>query len=148
MAIANHGMSMDTVRHLLGHAADSRELERTYQHLVDEDHIESAELDMGITDGREESLTPPQCLTCDEPLQPSWSVCPNCERVYGPDAQAIKDEVQQDTTQDALDAIDEREREDLQELNAILRDPTVINQLVALANAADSDGEIDVEGLL
>lgn len=145
-AIKDHGMSMDTVRHLLGHAADSRELERTYQHLVDDDHIENAELDMGVRDEKEQSLTPAQCPTCNEPLQPSWSVCPNCEAVFGPDAQRVKDETTETATQDALNAHTEREKEDLQDLLSLLRDSDQLNQLVALSNAlSDEDDPFGIE---
>lgn len=145
-AIKDHGMSMDTVRHLLGHAPESRELERTYQHLVDDDHIENAELDMGIQDEKEQSLTPSQCPTCNEPLQPSWSVCPNCEQIIGPDAQRVADEVKDSATQDALEAHTEREKEDLQDLLSILRDGDTLNQLVALSNSlSDEDDPFGVE---
>jgi len=145
-AIKDHGMSMDTVRHLLGHSPDSRELERTYQHPVDDDHIENAELDMGIQDEKEQSLTPSQCPTCNEPLQPSWSVCPNCEAVFGPGAQRVKDEMTDSATQDALEAHTERETEDLQDLLGLLRNGEQLNQLVALSNArSDEDDPFNVE---
>lgn len=142
MLAAKHGMSFDTIRHLLGHEASSRELERTYQHLVDDDYIESAEVTMNITDSHEESLTPPQCFTCDEPLEPSWSVCPECERRYGPDVQSLDEEIQERTTEGALDATTDTQKEDMKELLDILDDPEVINQLVALGRELDDDEDV------
>jgi len=143
MAVSKHGMSMDTVRHLIGHAADSRELERTYQHLVDEDHIENAELDMGIRDQREESLTPAQCFTCEEPLEPSWSACPNCGRQYGPDAANVSDTIENRKGEGALAATDEQTQRDVQTVMSVLDDEQKMAQLVALVNRLDADDPED-----
>jgi integrase/recombinase XerD len=141
MAVSKHGMSMDTVRHLLGHAADSRELERTYQHLVDEDHIENAELDMGIREEREESLTPSTCEVCNEPLEPSWSVCPNCEAVYGPDAKSVQDEIEDRKTETAFE-VDPEHREVVERFMAMLDDPAILNELVQSAEDADEPTDV------
>jgi len=121
-SVANHGMSMDTVRHLLGHAPGSRELERTYQHLVDDDYIENAEMDMGLRDERQESLTPPQCVQCDEPLEPSWSICPNCEYVYGPDAQKAQQEIEDISVQAMREAETEEEADAVESIRDWLKD--------------------------
>jgi integrase len=146
MAASKHGLAFDTIRHLLGHAPDSRELERTYQHLTDDDHIESAEVGMDITEEHEESLTPATCPTCGEPTQSSWSVCPNCEQTLTPDAHAVTNEIQQATTQDAMEDLDDAERHDLQELHRLLDDGELINQLVALAQFQDAT-DADVEDM-
>jgi len=137
MAVSKHGMTMDTVRHLIGHAADSRELERTYQHLVDEDHIENAELDMGIRDKREESLTPSTCEVCNEPLEPSWSVCPNCEAVYGPDAKRMQEEIESRKAEGVLAAVTDRQQENVQLLLDLLEDEDFETQLRAAADRLD-----------
>ncbi|TKX52601.1 hypothetical protein EXE42_15925 [Halorubrum sp. SP3] len=129
MAISKHGMSMDTVRHLIGHQAGSRELERTYQHLVDEDYIENAELDVGIRDEREESLTPATCPQCDEPLEPHYDVCPSCRMVFSPKADTARDEAESQIAEGALHATDERAQKEVQELMDVLDDPEVIGQL-------------------
>jgi integrase len=143
MAASKHDLSFDTIRHLLGHAPDSRELERTYQHLTDEDHIETAEVDMGLAERDEDSLTPPQCPTCGEPTQPTWAVCPECEQTLTPDAHAIKEELQQATTQDALDAKSATERADLQQLHDLISDPELLNKLIAIAQTVDADSDPD-----
>lgn len=147
MAVSKHDMSMDTVRHLIGHAAGSRELERTYQHLVDDDYIENAELDMGIRDEREESLTPEVCPQCSEPLQPHFDVCPNCRMTFSPKAEQITDDVQSRQAERALSAADEQERDDVRALMDALDDPKVLDQLVTLVDELDADSldEVDAE---
>lgn len=142
MSIRNHGMSMDTVRHLIGHAAGSRELERTYQHLVDDDHIENAEQDMGLREQREETLTPTTCPVCDEPLEPHYSVCPNGCVTFSPDAKNIVNEIDERETQGALHATSEREKQDLKVLMDLLDDPDVLNQLIALSNAISGEDDV------
>ncbi len=137
--VAKHDMTMDHVRGLLGHAADSRELERTYQHLVDDDYIESAEVATGLKEEREESLTPTQCFTCQEPLQSSWSACPNCGRVYGPDAADIEDEAQAITAEGALQATSAEEKEAMRAMVEIMQDEENLAQFRALLDRADAD---------
>lgn len=139
MAISKHGMSMDTVRHLIGHAPGSRELEQTYQHLVDDDYIANAELDMGIKDEREESLTPATCFTCNEPLQPSMTFCPNCGRQYAPDGNNIEDEIQSTKAEGALQATDPQMQESVETVLEKVDDPAVLNQLIELAESLDVD---------
>lgn len=140
MAVKEHGMSFDTVRHLIGHAESSRELERTYQHLVDDDYIENAELDMGIRDERDESLTPSQCFTCNEPLQPSHTYCPNCGRAYGPDAEQLDDEIETTTTEAAFHADDEAEKAAVRQfIDGLKENPELKNQLLAAVEESDAD---------
>jgi len=134
--ISKHDMTMDHVRGLLGHAPGSRELERTYQHLVDDDYIESAEVATGIQEEHEESLTPATCFTCNEPLQPSWSACPNCGRVYGPGANDVHEEVEQVKTEAGLKTMDSEERAAVQTIVERL-DDDAINQLRAAIDRSD-----------
>lgn len=139
MAISKHGMSMDTVRHLIGHNAGSRELERTYQHLVDEDHIENAELDMGVRDEREESLTPATCPRCSEPLEPHYKSCPSCQMVFSPTAETVKEEVESTKAEGALAATDPQRQQDIETFINELDDPEALDQLIALAESLDAD---------
>jgi site-specific recombinase XerD len=139
MAVSKHGMSFDTVRHLIGHAAGSRELERTYQHLVDEDYIENAELDMGIREEREESLTPPQCFTCNEPLDPSNNFCPNCGHTYSPQAAELEEDVESAKAEGALAATDAETQQNVQILMDLLEDDEKLRQLQALYEESDAE---------
>jgi integrase/recombinase XerD len=132
-------MSFDTVRHLIGHAPGSRELERTYQHLVDEDYIENAELDMGIRDEREESLTPEVCPQCSEPLQPHYDVCPNCHMTFSPKAEQLKDDANERKAAGALDAADPETKEKVHTLIKTLDDPEKLNQLYAVVEGLDAE---------
>jgi site-specific recombinase XerD len=136
MAVANHGMSMDTVRHLIGHAPGSRELEETYQHLVDEDHIKSAELDMGIRESRSESFTPAKCFTCNEPLQPEWNSCPNCSRIYGPEVEEAKDDAKSRKTDAATEITDSEKMEQLMSLMEAMGDAEA-EQIARIADTLD-----------
>lgn len=139
MAISKHGMSMDTVRHLIGHNAGSRELERTYQHLVDEDYIENAELDTGIRTERNESLTPATCPRCDEPLEPHYDVCPSCRMIFSPKADTAREEAESQIAEEALQATDEREQKQAKELMEMLDDPEVIGQLARALEEHDAE---------
>lgn len=139
MAISQHGMSMDTVRHLIGHKAGSRELERTYQHLVDEDYIENAELDAGIRDEKTESLTPATCPQCDEPLEPHYDVCPSCRMVFSPKADTARDEAESQIAEHALTATETEEQEAVREVMEKLDDPEVIGQIARLLEERDVD---------
>lgn len=145
MAISKHGMSFDTVRHLIGHAPGSRELERTYQHLVDEDYIENAELDMGIREQREESLTPEVCPTCDRPLNPDYEYCPSCGMTFSPKAEQIKDDANERKAQAALEATDEETKEKVRIFMDKLDDPEALNQLSAIVEELGADSIKDAD---
>jgi len=117
----DYGMDNDTIKHLIGHAPDSKVMERTYAHLTDEDYIKDAEEQFGIREPEEENpLTPPVCDGCGEPLDGEWKSCPYCGMTYSPDAQATEDALNdkvkesykqtdpEDTsTQDKIDALDD-----------------------------------------
>lgn len=133
-SISKHNMSMDTVRHLIGHAADSRELERTYQHLVDEDHIENAEIDMELREEREETLALSTCPQCDRAVEQSWSVCPKCEFILTPDAQEVSQEINRRSTQGAIRVDDPEKRDIVQSFVEIMDDPNMVD---AFAQALD-----------
>lgn len=149
MAVAEHGMSFDTVRHLIGHAEGTRELERTYQHLVDDDYIEDAEFNMGIRDEKEASLTPSVCFTCNEPLKPSMKYCPNCGQQYGPEADDLEGEIETLTTEAAFDATTADRKQVVKTfIDGLKNDPELKNQLLALMDDVDADSVEDADGSL
>jgi integrase/recombinase XerD len=135
-SISKHNMSMDTVRHLIGHAADSRELERTYQHLVDEDHIENAEIDMELRDDREETLAPATCPQCSRAVEQSWSICPRCEFILTPDAQEVSKEINRRSTQGAIRVEDDDKRDIVRTFVDMIDDP---DKLDAFAQAINNE---------
>mgnify|MGYP000090653484 CR=1 FL=1 len=143
MAISNHGMSMDTVRHLIGHNPGSRELERTYQHLVDEDYIENAEIDMGISDERNESLTPAKCPQCDEPLEPHYRQCPACPMVFSPKVESVREQADTTKADEALEATSPQAQADAETVMELLDDPEVIGQLARALEERDADSVSD-----
>lgn len=120
VAKKDYNLDDSTIKHLIGHAADSKVMETTYQHLTADDHIQAAEEGAGLREPAEEStLTPPACLTCGEPLGDGAKACAACGTVYAPDAQAVQDDVdhdikqsyaethpEDDDTQAVIDAID------------------------------------------
>lgn len=107
-------------------------------YLVDEDYIENAELDMGIREEREQSLVPEVCPQCDEPLQPHFSVCPNCRMTFSPRAEQIKDEVESKKVEGALEASSE-EMTDARAFIEEIDDPEFIEKLITYAQSADAD---------
>lgn len=111
-----YGLSDATVKWLIGHRPDSQVMETTYAHLSDEDYIEAAEVGAGIRDpdAEDTSLSPDICH-CGEPLPADAKACPRCGTVYTPDAQAVKEQADEDLweskgeaegdEEDAVDAV-------------------------------------------
>lgn len=133
----DYGMDNDTIKHLIGHEPDSKVMERTYAHLTDEDHIEAAEVAQGLRDPDEDSpLTPPVCDRCGEPLEGDWKSCPYCGLVYSPDAQEVKDKVEDDVKQDYRDTDpeDTGTQDKIDTLDELLDDPEVKAALLKKLN--------------
>lgn len=131
IARRDYDMEMDTIRHLIGHAPDSRVMETTYAHLTDEDYIEEAQIATGMKEPEEESpLTPATCDNCAEPLDSSWQSCPYCGYAYTPDAQSAKDQIQDDLFTDMGEAETEGEEESIQALRAFIKEnPRIVDDL-------------------
>jgi len=130
----NYDMDDATIKHLIGHGQGSSIMERTYQHLTDEDHIEAAEVAAGIKEEEEDDppLTPQVCPTCSEQLPNGAAACPSCGTVFSPSARAAQEKIEDsmkasykeahpsDTEQmEAIDAVDEA-----------LDDPDVLDKLL------------------
>lgn len=100
-----YGMDSDTLKALLGVAADSVVLETVYSHVTNDDYVRRAETTLGYRqdDSGPGSLTPDACPTCGEILEDHWRRCPSCDEVFGPTEQAVSEAV--DGAQDA--AVDE-----------------------------------------
>lgn len=135
-------MDPATVKHLIGHGADSTVMESTYQHLTDDDHIEAARR---ATDaGREPSepegtLTPETCPTCNDPLPNDAKACPRCGTVFTPDAKGAKDRLEDDTTETMVDADDRDVRNAAKELKELVDDNPELLE-VLMEDSRDSLG--------
>ncbi len=135
-------MDPATVKHLIGHGADSTVMESTYQHLTDNDHIEAARR---ATDaGREPSepewtLTPETCPMCTDPLPNDAKACPRCGTVLTPDAKGAKDCLEDDTTETMVDADDRSVREAAKELKELVDDNPELLE-VLMEERRDSSG--------
>jgi integrase len=109
VAKRDYGLDNDTIKHLIGHAADSKIMETTYAHLTDDDYIQNAEVGAGIREPEEpETLTPDICPTCDTQLDPEAKACSACGTVFAPDAQSAQATVQE-TVQDSKEDADSLE---------------------------------------
>jgi len=114
----DYGMDESTIKHLIGHGPNSKVMETTYQHLTDDDHIESAEVAAGLREPDEESpLTPQVCPTCGEQLEPEAKACPGCGTVFAPNAKDTEEQIQEDIKQNYAES--EPESEVQQELSAV-----------------------------
>lgn len=123
--IAKRDYNLDDsyIKHLRGDAPGSRVMETTYQHLSDDDAVEHASAKFNGREPEQESpLTPEMCPTCKVILEPSARACENCGSVFTPDAKSALDEVEEDLTDDMLDAETDTEKEGLRALKKILKD--------------------------
>lgn len=124
----DYNMDDATIKHLIGHHPGSNIMETTYQHLNDDDHIESAEVAAGLREEEQESpLTPKVCPTCSEPLDPSDVACSACGTVFGPNAKTAHDEIQEDMKEGykQTDPDDDETMEELEAIEQALDDPEV-----------------------
>lgn len=130
----DYNLDNDTIKHLIGHAADSKVMETTYSHLTDEDHIEAAEVAAGIKEEEEDDapLTPQICPTCSEQLQNGAAACPSCGTLFSPSAKSVQDELQEDMKKEYRDA-DPEDTEHVEAAGAVddlLDDPDVMDKLM------------------
>ncbi|WP_372479700.1 tyrosine-type recombinase/integrase [Halomicrobium sp. HM KBTZ05] len=129
----DYDMDEATIKHLIGHGPGSNIMERTYQHLNDEDHIKEAEVAQGIREEEDESpLTPSVCPTCTEQLPQNAKACPSCGTVFAPNAKAAKDQMQGDLQNEAFEADpeDTEMRDAVQSTDELLDDPDVMDKLM------------------
>lgn len=87
--IAKRDYNLDDayIKKLRGDAPGSNVMQTTYRHLSDADAVEHANAKFeGREPETEESLTPKQCPTCGEILDPEAKACSNCGTVFAPDA--------------------------------------------------------------
>jgi len=97
IAKRDYGLDDSTIKFILGHSQDSTIMSSTYSHLTAEDHITKAEVGAGIKEPDEQStLTPDICPTCYENLPENAKACPSCGEVFTPDAQSVKDRMEED----------------------------------------------------
>jgi len=120
------------IKHLIGHAPDSRVMETTYSHLSDTEMARNIESKVGYDVEEESALTPPTCNTCNEPLPGSAKACPSCGAVYTPDAkdvhESIEDQVKESYRQTDPDNTETQEKIDA--LDELLDDPDVKTALL------------------
>jgi integrase len=124
----DYGLEDSEIKHLIGHGPDSRVMETTYSHLSDNEVARNVEEKVGYDVEKDDSaLTPPTCLTCNEPLPGSAKACPSCGAVYTPDAKASQDEMQDDVKDSykQTDPEDTEMQEKIDTLDDLLDDPKV-----------------------
>lgn len=133
VAKRDYGLDNDTIKHLIGHAADSNIMETTYAHLNDDDYIKKAEVGAGLRDPEEATtLTPNICPTCDTQLDPSAKACPGCGMVFAPDAKSVEDQIDADMKQSyaETDPDDGDKQDKISQLDDLLEDPEVKQALL------------------
>ncbi|MEF8885668.1 MAG: site-specific integrase [Haloarculaceae archaeon] len=126
IAKREYGMDDATVKHLIGHAPDSKVMETTYSHLSDEDHIKAAEEAAGVREPEDESSLSPDICHCGEPLPENAAACPRCGTVFRPDAQAAQEQIgeqMKDSYAETDPGSDTQEKVD--KLDELLNDPEV-----------------------
>jgi hypothetical protein len=100
IAKRDYDLPDDTIKYLIGHAADSQVMETTYSHLSGDDHVQRAEEAWGIREPENDSpLTPDVCDVCGNSLAPDAKACSRCGNVFTPDAQAAQEQIQDDLKQ-------------------------------------------------
>ncbi|GAA0475008.1 site-specific integrase (plasmid) [Halococcus dombrowskii] len=132
----DYGLRPETIKMLLGHVKGSTVFETTYSHVIDADHIATAEEAVGIKEPESSNpLTPEICPTCNELLQDDWRACPSCGEEFGPaienDIDAAADNLQDEVTDRALDSDTDLSEGDAAVLDAVL---DAVDDPDALAN--------------
>lgn len=116
-------MDDSSVKYLIGHSPDSQVMETTYAHLSKQDHIDHAEVKMGIKKENEEEspLTPPSCPRCGEPLPNEAKACSKCGVIFTPDAQATHEKVEELALNGMKRASTDDEREAVEDFRRFLK---------------------------
>lgn len=128
IAKRDYDLPDDTIKYLIGHAADSQVMETTYSHLSGDDHTRRAEEAFGLREPEDDSpLTPDVCDVCGNSLGPNAKACPRCGNVFTPDAQQAQGQIQADM-KDSYRDVDPSDGERLEQVDALddlLDDPEV-----------------------
>lgn len=148
IAKREYGMDDAHIKRLRGDSPGSNIMETTYQHLSDEDTIEAAEIAAGIRDPEavETAMTPETCPTCGIVLDPGAKACSRCGSTFTPDAQAVKEQLDEDVklayregdpededTMENLDVLDELVE---RRMNELLEDPEFLASALERAEQA------------
>ena len=132
----DYDLRPETIKMLMGHVKGSTVFETTYSHVIEADHIETAEEAIGVKEPESSNpLTPEICPTCNELLQDDWRACPSCGEEFGPaienDIDAAADDLQDEVTDRALDNDTDLSEGDAAVLDAVL---DAVDDPDALAN--------------
>jgi len=119
----DYGLDNDTIKHLIGHAPDSKVMETTYSHLTDDDHIKAAEIGAGLREEEEgDTLTPQICPTCDTQLDPTAKACEGCGTVFAPSAKQALDTIEEQKQDVLADAETVEEVQDSDKIERLLKE--------------------------
>lgn len=79
----DYEMDDATIKYLIGHPADSNVMERTYQHISSETHVQDAKNSTGTdTVPERRGLTPRHCTGCGASLETGTDSCDACGITY------------------------------------------------------------------
>ncbi|WP_256545076.1 tyrosine-type recombinase/integrase [Halobellus inordinatus] len=134
------GVPESAIKHQLGHAPESQVMESTYAHLKDSDHIREARkaFDLDVEE-RENEATPTVCPRCGENPPASAKLCPWCGLEFTLDAQAAKDQIQDDIYEskgeaegEEEEAVDEIKKHVKENIGEILREnPEIVEEALS-----------------
>jgi integrase len=143
VSICKREYEMDdlTVKFLIGHSPDSNVMESTYAHLTAADYAAKARRAVGTEDETEQSLVPPTCDVCDEPLPDQAKACPRCGTVYTADANAVQQQIEDDLHEGALAADTDAERDVINQLREELQDNEQLQAVVTELLNDEDDGK-------
>ncbi|MFB6217880.1 MAG: tyrosine-type recombinase/integrase [Halobacteriaceae archaeon] len=116
------------IKHLRGDAPGSNVMETTYRHLSDDDAVEHAAAKFRGEEPEDESpLSPEQCPTCGEILEPNAKACSACGDVFTLDAKSAEEQIEEDMKQEYRDSDpeDTDKQEKVDALDELLDDPDV-----------------------
>ena len=134
VTIAKRDYDLDdsTIKFIIGHNPGSDVMETTYSHLTADDHISKAEIGAGIKEAEDKStLTPDICPTCFENLSSTAKACPSCGEIFTPDAQATKNQMQDDVYQSKGQAESDSKENAVDKLRNLLNEnPELIDKVM------------------
>jgi integrase/recombinase XerD len=122
IAKKRYGLDNDDIKWIIGHAPDSRVMETTYQHLTDEDRINSIEVQAGIaSDEEEKPLKLDDCPTCGRDLPVKAKQCYFCGEQVDLDDEMTKQTIEDMQREDMVEQQDQQKREAADELAEFLK---------------------------